>query len=162
MAGGWYFLDRDVTVNGRLSLQDGTHLIMGSQKTLDVKGLYIPQGKTLYVYGMSGDSGKIYSHPSGGAGIGAYSGRKGGNLVVYGGTIDATGYNHCAGICGGSYLDYSGGDMRGKIIFNCTPDSWIEATGGHNFNAPYKSGAAIGEGSTQEWARNHQIPFIRE
>ena len=67
-----------------------------------------------------------------------------------------------AGIGGGSYLDYSGGDMRGKIIFNCTPDSWIEATGGHNFNAPYKSGAAIGGGSTQEWARDHQIPFIRE
>lgn len=45
VAGGWYFLDRDVTVNGRLSLQDDTHLILGSQKTLDVKGLYIPQGR---------------------------------------------------------------------------------------------------------------------
>ena len=100
MDGGWYYLDRDITVKNRISISDSVHLILGDGYTLDVRGLYIPEGKTLYVYGQSDgeESGKLYSHPSAGAGIGAYSGHKGGNFVMHSGTVEAHGADHCAGI----------------------------------------------------------------
>ncbi len=98
IAPGWYYVNRDLTINGRVCLQGDTHIILCDGCTLDVKGLYIPKGYTLHIYGQSEDSGKIYSHPSGGAGIGGYSGHDNGNIVIHGGTIEATGYDHCAGI----------------------------------------------------------------
>ena len=100
MDGGWYYLNRNVTVTNRISISDSVHLILGDRCTLDVRGLFIPEGKTLYVYGQSDGegSGKLNSHPSAGAGIGAYSGHKGGNFVMHSGTVEAHGANHCAGI----------------------------------------------------------------
>ena len=100
---GWYYLNRDIKVSGRVTVTGDTHLILCDGYTLDVKGIYVPEGKTLYVYGQnmdsSKDTGKIYSHPSSGAGIGAASGsHPGGGVVVHGGVIEAVGHDHCAGI----------------------------------------------------------------
>ena len=97
MTSGWYYLNSNVTKNGRVeSITGDVHLILGDGYTLDVKGLYVPQGSTLTIYAQSDgeNAGKIYSHPSGGAAIGGYSGHDNGNIVIHGGTIEATGYNH--------------------------------------------------------------------
>ncbi len=110
MTGGWYYLDGNVTKNGRVeSITGNVNLILTDGCTLDVKGLYVPPNTTLTVYGQSGETGKLYSHPSGGAGIGGYSGHDNGNIVIHGGTIDAYGYDHCAGI--GSNDGQTGGDI---------------------------------------------------
>ena len=98
MTSGWYYLDSNVTVDGRISLAGDTNLILRNGYTLDVKGIYVPQGSTLTIYGQNEDAGKINSHPSGGAAIGAYSGHEGGNVVIHGGIITAKGASHCAGI----------------------------------------------------------------
>lgn len=130
MTGGKYFLNRDVTVNDRVLLTGSTELILGDGYTLDVEGLYIPAGSTLTIYGQAAGTGKIYSHPSGGAAIGGYSGHGNGNIVIHGGTIEANGYDHCAGI--GSNDGLTGGAIT---IYGGT----ITAIGGSD-------GAAIGGG----------------
>ncbi len=98
MTSGWYYLNSDVTVDGRAYITGDTCLILGDGKKLDVEGFYVPKGYTLTVYAQSAGTGRIYSRPSGGAGIGAYSGHKGGNIVIHGGYIDSKGHDHCAGI----------------------------------------------------------------
>ena len=86
-------------VEDRIYLQDDTSILLCDGKTLDVEGLYIPAGKTLTIYGQSGGTGKIYSHPDGGgAGIGGYKGHDNGSIVIHGGTIEAIGDDNCAGI----------------------------------------------------------------
>ena len=131
MTSGWYYLNGDVATNGRVeSITGDVCLILCDGYTLDVKGLYIPAGSTLTIYGQAGDTGKLYSHPSGGAAIGGYSGHDNGNIVIQGGTIEAKGYNNCAGI--GSNDGKTGGAIT---IYGGT----ITAKGGSN-------GAAIGGG----------------
>lgn len=129
---GWYFLNDGVNVDGRINLQGDTHLILGTGRKLDVKGITVPEGSTLYVYGQTGGSGKIVSHPDEGAGIGACPDHTGGNVVVHGGTIEATGHDHCAGI--GSN-DGDGSSVGSFTLYNGT----VTATGG-------TQGAGIGGG----------------
>ena len=79
MTSGWYYLNSNVTKNGRVeSITGDVNLILGDGCTLDVKGLYVPAGSTLTIYGQSEGTGKIYSHPSGGVAIGGYSGHDNG------------------------------------------------------------------------------------
>ena len=137
--GGWYYLDRNVTVDGRMCFTGNADLILGDGNKLDVEGLYVPKGSTLTIYAQSNDkdtAGQIYSHPDSGAAIGAYSGHKGGSIVIKGGTITAEGHDHCAGI-GGNDDDRK--DLGSITIYGGT----IDATGGG-------SGAGIGGGRACE------------
>ena len=131
MTGGWYYLNSHVTKNARIeSITGDVSLILGDGCTLDVEGLYVPAGSTLTVYGQTEGTGKICSHPSGGAAIGGYSEHDNGNIVIHGGIIQADGYDNCAGI--GSNDSRTGGAIA---IYGGT----ITARGG-------KDGAAIGGG----------------
>ena len=121
MTSGWYYLNSNVTKNGRIeSISGDVNLILGDGCTLDVKGLYVPAGSTLTIYGQSADTGKIYSHPDGGgAAIGGYSQHDNGNIVIHGGTIEANGDGHCAGIgsndgCAGGSITIYGGTVTAK------------------------------------------------
>ena len=96
--GGWYLVDRDIKVDGRLCFTGDANLILYDGYTLDVKGMYIPAGYTLNIYGQSQNAGRIVSRPSSGAGIGGKSGNDYGNIVIHGGTIDVEGASHCAGL----------------------------------------------------------------
>ena len=136
MAGGWYYLDSDVTVDGRVCLTGDTYLILTDGKTLDVKGLYVPKGSTLRIYGQGNGTGYLYSHPANGAAIGAYSGHRGGAVEVHGGIVKAEGAKNCAGI-GGNDDDRK--DLGGFTIY----DGTVTATGG-------ESGAGIGGGRACE------------
>ena len=63
--GGWYYLDRNVTVDGRMCFTGNADLILGDGNKLDVEGLYVPKGSTLTIYAQSDDkdtAGQIYSH----------------------------------------------------------------------------------------------------
>ena len=136
MTEGWYYLDSSVTVDGRISLTRDTNFILGDGCTLDVKGIYIPQGSTLTIYAQSSgeNAGKLISRPSGGAAIGGYSGHDNGNIVIHGGVIEARGADHCAGI--GTNDGRTGGAIT---IYGGT----VTAKGGSD-------GAGIGGGRNRE------------
>ena len=134
MTSGWYYLNSNVKVNGRIYLEGDTHLILCDGYTLDVKGIYVPKGSTFTIYGQSDgkDAGKIDSHPSSGAGIGATSdNHPGGNVVIHGGNIKAKGYDHCAGIGGndGNEKDIGDFTMYGGTV-NAEGGSYSAGIGG--------------------------------
>ena len=137
MTSGWYCLDRNVTVNGRINLTGDTYIILCDGLKLDVKGIYVPKGSTLTIYGQEYNTGYIYSHPSTGAGIGAKSdNHPGGNIVIHGGKIKSEGADHCAGI--------GGNDDNQKDIGDFTMYGGdVTAIGG-------ESGAGIGGGRACE------------
>ena len=60
-------------------------------------GIYVPEGKTLTIRG----GGKLTATANDGAGIGGNKGASCGNIVIEGGTINATGTGSCAGIGSG-------------------------------------------------------------
>ena len=133
---GWYVVNSNITVDSRIDLTGNTNLILADGYTLDVEGIYIPLGKTLTIYAQSDGvtAGKIVSHPSDGAAIGGISGNDNGNIVIYGGIIEATGGENCAAIGGGD--GGSGGTITiygGNITANDPSDT-------------YENGAGIGGG----------------
>ena len=139
LPGGWYYVNDNITISSRLSLEGDTRLILGDGFTLTVNGLYIPKGKTLYIYGQEEGTGKLVSKPNdGGSGIGGYSGHSNGNIIIHGGVIEATGDDHCAGI--GSNDDQTTGKIE---IYGGT----VTATGGSNGAGIAAAGTATPAGS---------------
>ena len=130
--GGTYYVNKNITIKDRVNLKGDTELILGDGNTLKVEGLYIPEGKTLTIYGQSEGTGTLISEPDSGAAIGGYSGHKGGDVIIHGGIIKATGHDHCAGI--GSN-DGQGSDTGSFTMYHGD----VTATGGSN-------GAGIGGG----------------
>ena len=139
LASGTYVVNSNVTVDGRINLTGDMNLILGDGYTLDVKGIYIPLGSTLTIYAQSDGvtAGKIVSKPTSGAGIGGMTENDNGNIVIYGGIIEATGGENCAAIGGGN--GGSGGTITiygGNITANGPTDS-----------DPCENGAGIGGGN---------------
>ena len=99
LAGGYYFLNSDRTYKERMTVTGDTHLILNEGRTLRADGgIYVEQGATLTIHDRANGGGTIIANADTGAGIGAYSGHKGGDVVVCGGTVEAHGGDHCAGI----------------------------------------------------------------
>ena len=131
---GWWILDRDVFLGSitTLKIQGDVKLLLCDGATLSAgDGIYIVDGSTLTICGQANDSGKIYAHPPGGAGIGGMEDTIGGHLIVQGGTIDTKGSTNAAGIGGGN--ENSG--IRSVTING----GFVTAEGG-------ASGAGIGKG----------------
>ena len=151
MTSGWYILNSNVTKSGRVeSITGDVHLILGDGYSLDVKGLYVPAGTTLTIYGQSAGTGRLYSHPSGGAAIGGYKDHDNGRIVIHGGIIDAYGYDNCAGIGSnsgrtGDAIFIYGGDITAKGGGKSAYGGDIVMDGG-TITADANYGAGIGGG----------------
>ncbi len=81
-------------------LGDATIILAGVNSVRGVwgkAGIYVPEGKTLTIRG----GGKLTATANDGAGIGGNYGASCGNIVIEGGTINATGPGSCAGIGSG-------------------------------------------------------------
>lgn len=109
ISSGWYVLDSSRTLNDRLTVSGNVHLILRDDLTLTcTKGVRVPNGATLRIYGQSGDSGKLSATGDEyNAGIGSNDEDEGaetaaGAVVIHGGTIDATGGTDAAGLGGGN------------------------------------------------------------
>ncbi|MBP5629456.1 MAG: Ig domain-containing protein, partial [Bacteroidaceae bacterium] len=106
---------RDATLNGKgtwagiTCLGDATIVIEGENSVMGFAlghpGIYIPKGKTLTIRGDGSltASGKNDNSASCGAGIGGGYFMECGNIVIEGGTINATGGRQSAGIGGGAF-----------------------------------------------------------
>ena len=130
----WYVVNSDVTISSRVTVKGTVNLILCNGFTLTAQeGIAVAEGNVLNIYGQSGDTGELIAKrgtSTSGAGIGG-----GGEVNIYGGTINATGsYKNGkggAGIGGGSY-------GAGGVITVYGGD--VTATG-------YLGGAGIGGGS---------------
>lgn len=100
-SGGWYVLNSNVKFSKEIKVSGDASLILCNGYTLDSRyGIFVEQGKTLTIYGQSGDKGKIDVYNKYGAGIGAWDGQKGGSVVIKGGNIKTEGGSKDAGIGG--------------------------------------------------------------
>ena len=133
---GWYVVSTDTTIEDRIEVDGTANLILCNGATLTAKaGIEVADGKTLNIYGQSGDSGKLIATGAdksagiGGSGQGAASG----NVTIYGGTVIATGTDGGAGI---------GGGYQGSASGNVTIYGGTVITSGSNPGG----GAGIGAG----------------
>ena len=117
-------------------LGDATIILAGVNSVKGVygkAGIYVPEGKTLTIRG----GGKLTATANDGAGIGGNYGASCGNIVIEGGTINATGPGSCAGI---------GSGKEGSCGTITITGGTIIATGGNNA-AGIGSGAKVSCGT---------------
>ena len=138
MSDGWYVLDGDRIFENRITVSGNVRLILTDGMTLTAKkGISVSKDATLSIYGQTDDSGTlIVTGSSGSAGIGGDEGGAHGSINVYGGTIDATGGSHGAGIG-------TGEDAEGACGAVCIFGGGITALGGE-----YGAGIGGGDEST--------------
>ena len=141
MSDGWYVLDGTLTFGNRITVSGNVRLILTDGMTLTAeKGIRVPEGATLRIYGQANDSGKLIATAgSYNAAIGSNDEDDGdedaaGTIIIYGGTIEATGDSDAAGIGGGN--EAGGGNVT---VYGGT----VTATGGDY-------GAGIGSGDEPE------------
>ena len=131
--GGWYVVASDVSFKKQIKIDEDTYIILGDDMTLTASdGIYIPNGKTLTIYGQKKGNGKIDARSGEKAGIGD-RGNGGGHFVMHGGVVYAVGGLGGAGI-GNSEVTVYGGTLFAKGNF-------IEGVGG--------GGAGIGANREQ-------------
>ncbi len=132
--GGYYLVNRDVTVSTRIEVQGTAVLILGEGATLTAsKGVHIGSDKTLTIRGTGTLIARADSNQ---AAIGGNNVEWSGKIVIEGGTIQATGGSSAAGIGGGTF---AGGH---EIVIT---GGNVTATGGLN-------SAGIGGGANNNWA----------
>ena len=138
LEGGVYLLDADRSFGDRMVVTADTDLVLGDDCTLTAKaGIHVQKGATLTICAQDGKgNGRLVANAKTGAGIGAYSKHRGGDVVICGGDVQAHGGKHCAGI-GSNDGDRT--EVGSVTIF----DGTVDATGG-------ESGAGIGGGRASE------------
>ena len=131
---GWYVvLENNVTIAERITVSGDVNLIISDGTTLEaIKGITVPEGSSLTVYGQTNSIGKLEIKvvDSGNAGIGSDKDSNCGTINICGGNIITTGGEGGAGI--------GGGDQRNGGTINVLYGT-ITAEGG-------KRGAGIGGG----------------
>ena len=140
---GWYYISGSIVIDGSLLCNGSVNLILCDGCELTVKGLYGKEGHDLCIFGQANDSGKIVSEAKdGNAGLGGTKDYKAGEIIIYGGTIEATGDTNAAGIGGGNHdSGYQGIRIYGGNI---------TAIGG-------SSGAGIGKGQQNPYSKTGHI-----
>ena len=138
---GWYVVDRDMTINSRLYVDDydPVNIILCDGATLTCpKGIQISYYSRLNIYGQSGNSGKLVIHPESSSESPGNSHaliEATGVFNFYGGTLEAK--------CGAGLTHFDGaaiGGAKGK-----TPGT-VSFYGGKVHARTYFNGAAIGGG----------------
>ena len=138
LSDGWYLLDSSKTFENRITVTGNVRLILTDNMTLTAReGISVSKDATLSIYGQSDDSGTLKATGSdGSAGIGGDEDGAHGSINIYGGTIDATGGSHSAGIG-------TGEDAEGACGAICIFGGDITAIGGE-----YGAGIGGGDEST--------------
>ncbi len=111
LSSGWYTVDDEVTVDGRITVSGNANLILKDGCTLEVKGgikVSVDNSLTIYAQSDGENTGRLIADSSSGtnvisgsAGIGGDKYNRVGNITVHGGRIIATGNDGGAGIGGG-------------------------------------------------------------
>lgn len=130
--GNTYNVTSNVTINDRIFVRGNVTLYLSAGKTLTAsKGIELSNGNKLTINGSgtliaTGDTYTVNSVEYWASAIGAFHF---GELVINGGTINATGWTNSAGI-GGSYSNTgsAGSEKGGSVTIN---GGTVNATGGY-------------------------------
>ena len=101
----WYVVNSDVTISSRINATGTVNLILCDGKTLTAsKGLHVPSGVTLNIYGQNAGTGQITISrvDNKNAGIGGNNNEDGGSVAIHGSVVTTKGGSNAAGIGGGS------------------------------------------------------------
>ena len=115
--GGWFVVNGAVTIDDRVTVSGGVHLILADNASLTVNGgINVAESNSFSVYAQSvGKNMGTLTVTGGsyGAGIGGRNGDRNGsscgNITIHGGSVAATGGDEAAGIGGGQ--ESSGGNI---------------------------------------------------
>ena len=140
--GWWVVPPKDVTLDKRPVFSTEERLLVLDGATLTCsKGIDVPKGGSLIIYGQEGQSGKLVADArsvSAAAGIGSRDSQEAGKITINGANIYAYGGEEGAGIgCGGNFPPY-GQDDNNSDPFTLNR-GYVEATGG-------AKGAGVGHG----------------
>ncbi len=118
---GWYVVQGEKTINGRLSITGVANLILRDGAKLTVQQGITTTGATLNIYAQSGNSGVLFAGTTdgttstcalGNAGIGGNPENSGGIVNIHGGSVTAIGGNEGdGGLAGGAGI---GGGYKGS------------------------------------------------
>lgn len=144
-AGGWYVVNRDVTIDSRVTVMGNVHLILTDGCTLTVNGgIQVTGGKalggdSLTIYGQENGTGKLIatgtSYSNTGIG-GRFDGNNGsgGTVTIHGGTVEATGKPYAIlriasdrrykDKDGNKLTDYISIKVRGPLAERCAAFAW--------------------------------------
>ena len=113
MTTGTYQVTTDVTISARITVSGDVTLLLGEGATLNATaGISIQQGNTLTIDGKGSLIATATSNGHAGIGGDGYGG-KGGNIIINGGTITATG-NDASNGGGGAGIGAGYGDNSGN------------------------------------------------
>ena len=133
---GWYFVGADISRSGTIDCDGNVNIILCDGKTMTVSdgrsGIFGYSGGTLTIYGQTLGTGTLNATGTN-CGINHY-----GNVVIRGGTVNATG-TYAAGIYAGGYITISGGRVTGTGSYGISgigsvtiTGSQVSATGNEN------------------------------
>ena len=106
---GWYLLSSSQSFDNRIDVDGTVNLILCDGCTLEAKeGIEVAEGNTLNIFAQSEDANAgtlkaiVLNSYNYFAGIGGGSWASGGEVSIYGGTVEAHGGDYAAGIGGGN------------------------------------------------------------
>ena len=104
MTTGWYTVFEDITISEKVTISGDVNIILRDGLTFTANdGIRVPQGSRLTLWRINGwEAGLVAKSHTGGAGIGGLDNEIAGEIVIYGGFIEARGADGAAGIGGGS------------------------------------------------------------
>ncbi|MBQ3709405.1 MAG: InlB B-repeat-containing protein [Bacteroidales bacterium] len=129
----WYVVNNTVTVNSsRIEVLGTVNLILADGKTFRAeKGLHVPDGVTLNIYGQSSGTGKLFcaSEADYLAGIGGNNDETSGTINIHSGRIEAYGNYLSAAIGGGRAANGGTTTIYGGTV-NATGGTYGAGIGG--------------------------------
>lgn len=128
---GWYVVDSDVSISGRINVSGDVKLILADNKTLTAQnGITVEGTNSLTIYGQTAGTGKLIA--KGGwrtSAIGGKENYSGGTITINGGVIEAHGGYDAAGIGGGRLGDGGNITINGGNV-TATSGGWAAGIGG--------------------------------
>lgn len=137
LSAGWYAVERNTTINSRITISGDVKLILKDGYTLTApKGIAVNEGNSLTIYGQAGHTGKLIASSATtndyDAAIGGGTTTNAGSITINGGIIEAKSKGDGAGIGGGhanSSYDKQYGKFQSIIINGGKVTAWSGRNG---------------------------------
>ena len=149
-AGKWYVVDKNCTINNRITVAHTSNLILVDGKKLTCNnGIAVTEEGEIRIYGQQEDAGMLYTETdfSGNSPLGGNNDEKAGKITIYGGCVDSLSRaGHGAAIGGGNAAS-PGYDVGSPY--------WVKIYGGKvtAYSDNYSAGIGGGKYGSATWGQ---------